>query len=322
MQASVAANRSTHWRLETDADGIAWLALDKAGASANSLSRDVMEELAAMLARQSHSTPPKALIVTSAKRGFIAGADIKEFAGIRTPDEAYALIRQGQQVLDRLAALPCPTVAAIHGFALGGGLEVALACRYRVLVDDPARRSACRKCSSAFTRDSAAPCAPCSSSARRRDGPDADRSIDPPEAGAGAGPGGPPRAARRNSTPPRKQVALEAAARRAARHSCSACSNWAPVRPIARRPDALAGREAGAAPSTTLPRTPSSSCGSATAARASTLTRRKRARSRSCYARRRRAIWCACSSCRIDLKSGWQGWRASPSSTCTSSVPA
>jgi 3-hydroxyacyl-CoA dehydrogenase / enoyl-CoA hydratase / 3-hydroxybutyryl-CoA epimerase len=80
---------------------------------------------------------PKALIVTSAKRGFIAGADIKEFVGIRTPDQAYELIRQGQQVLDKIAALPCPSIAAINGFALGGGLEVALACRYRVLVDDP-----------------------------------------------------------------------------------------------------------------------------------------------------------------------------------------
>jgi 3-hydroxyacyl-CoA dehydrogenase/enoyl-CoA hydratase/3-hydroxybutyryl-CoA epimerase len=127
---------TTHWRLETDADGVAWLALDKVGASTNSLSRDVMEELDAMLAEVARALP-KALIVTSAKRGFIAGADIKEFVGIRTPDQAYELIRQGQQVLDKLAALPCPTIAAINGFALGGGLEVALACRYRVLVDDP-----------------------------------------------------------------------------------------------------------------------------------------------------------------------------------------
>jgi 3-hydroxyacyl-CoA dehydrogenase / enoyl-CoA hydratase / 3-hydroxybutyryl-CoA epimerase len=129
--------KSTHWRLETDADGVAWLALDKAGASTNSLSRDVMEELDAMLAEVARALP-KALIVTSAKRGFIAGADIKEFVGIRTPDQAYELIRQGQQVLDKLAALPCPTIAAVNGFALGGGLEVALACRYRVLVDDVA----------------------------------------------------------------------------------------------------------------------------------------------------------------------------------------
>jgi 3-hydroxyacyl-CoA dehydrogenase / enoyl-CoA hydratase / 3-hydroxybutyryl-CoA epimerase len=125
-----------HWRGEIDTDGVAWLALDKAGASTNSLSRDVMEELDAMLTELAQRRP-KAMIVTSAKRGFIAGADIKEFVGIRTPDQAYDLIRQGQQVLDKLAALPCPTIAAINGFALGGGLEVALACRYRVLVDDP-----------------------------------------------------------------------------------------------------------------------------------------------------------------------------------------
>jgi len=136
MQAP-AANRSTHWRLVTDSDGVAWLALDKAGASTNSLSREVMEELAAILGDLAKALP-RALIVTSAKRGFIAGADIKEFVGIRTPDQAYDLIRGGQEVLDQLAALACPTVAAINGFALGGGLEVALACRYRVLVDDPA----------------------------------------------------------------------------------------------------------------------------------------------------------------------------------------
>lgn len=128
-------NKTTHWRGEIDTDRVAWLALDKAGASTNSLSREVMTELAAILGDLARA-PPKALIVTSAKRGFIAGADIKEFVGMHTPAEAYDMIRQGQQVLDRLALLECPTVAAINGFALGGGLEVALACRYRVVVDD------------------------------------------------------------------------------------------------------------------------------------------------------------------------------------------
>jgi 3-hydroxyacyl-CoA dehydrogenase/enoyl-CoA hydratase/3-hydroxybutyryl-CoA epimerase len=95
-----------------------------------------MEELDAKLASLAAS-PPKAVVVTSGKQGgFIAGADIKEFVGIQTPEQAFEMIRQGQQVIDRLAALPCPTVAAINGFALGGGLEVALACRYRVLADD------------------------------------------------------------------------------------------------------------------------------------------------------------------------------------------
>jgi 3-hydroxyacyl-CoA dehydrogenase / enoyl-CoA hydratase / 3-hydroxybutyryl-CoA epimerase len=131
-----AAPDSRHWRLQADPDGVTWLLMDKAGASANSLSREVMEELDAALAKIERA-PPRALIVGSAKRGFIAGADIKEFVGIKTPDQAYSLIRQGQLVLERLAALDCVTVAALNGFALGGGLEVALACRYRVAVDDP-----------------------------------------------------------------------------------------------------------------------------------------------------------------------------------------
>ena len=68
--------------LRTDADGVAWLTLDKAGASANSLSREVMEELDALLPAL-EASPPKALIITSAKHGFIAGADIKEFVGVQ-----------------------------------------------------------------------------------------------------------------------------------------------------------------------------------------------------------------------------------------------
>jgi 3-hydroxyacyl-CoA dehydrogenase/enoyl-CoA hydratase/3-hydroxybutyryl-CoA epimerase len=135
-QAISAASNAAHWRLQTDTDGIAWLIIDKADASVNSLSREVMEELDAILTALQR-TPPKALIVTSGKNGFIAGADIKGFVGIQSPDEAYRMIRQGQQVVDKLAALRCVTVAAINGFALGGGLEVALACRYRVAADDP-----------------------------------------------------------------------------------------------------------------------------------------------------------------------------------------
>lgn len=131
-----AASSVAHWRLQTDADGIAWLVIDKAGAAVNSLSREVMEELDAILARLDKS-PPRALIITSGKTGFIAGADIKGFVGLQSPEAAYQMIRQGQLVIDRLAGLRCVTVAAINGFALGGGLEVALACRYRVAADEP-----------------------------------------------------------------------------------------------------------------------------------------------------------------------------------------
>lgn len=126
---------ASSWSLDIDADGIAWLQLDKPGASANSLSRAVMEELDAVLISLTQK-PPKALVVTSAKNsGFVAGADIKEFVGIQTPQQAYELIRAGQQVINRLATLPFTTVAAINGFALGGGLELALACNHRVLVN-------------------------------------------------------------------------------------------------------------------------------------------------------------------------------------------
>lgn len=129
-------NEATHWDLSHDDDRVAWLTLDRKDASTNSLSRAVMEELDAKLSSLA-SAVPKALIVASGKEGgFIAGADIKEFVGIQSPEQAYEMIRQGQQVLDRLAQLPCPTVALINGFALGGGLEVALACRYRVVADD------------------------------------------------------------------------------------------------------------------------------------------------------------------------------------------
>ncbi|HYL01846.1 MAG TPA: 3-hydroxyacyl-CoA dehydrogenase NAD-binding domain-containing protein [Steroidobacteraceae bacterium] len=124
------------WSLERDGDGIAWLSLDKPGTSANVLSSGVLAELDGVLAAL-EKDPPRALAVRSAKKsGFIAGADIREFTGITDEQSGYALIRRGQQVLDRLAALPCASVALIQGFALGGGLELALACRYRVAVGD------------------------------------------------------------------------------------------------------------------------------------------------------------------------------------------
>jgi len=125
-----------NWILERDAEGVAWLTLDKSGTSANVLSGGVLTELDGLLAAL-EKEPPRALVVLSAKKsGFVAGADIREFTGITDADSGYVLIHRGQQVLNRLAALPCPSVAAIHGFALGGGLELALACRYRVAVGD------------------------------------------------------------------------------------------------------------------------------------------------------------------------------------------
>ncbi|MGD9388385.1 MAG: 3-hydroxyacyl-CoA dehydrogenase NAD-binding domain-containing protein, partial [Gammaproteobacteria bacterium] len=126
-----------HWSLRRDDDGIAWLCFDKAGASTNVLSRDVMTELNTMLG-EIEKDLPKAVVVTSGKKsGFVAGADIKEFTALEDSEQAYEMVRAGQQVLDRLEALKCPTIALINGFALGGGLELALACRYRIINDDP-----------------------------------------------------------------------------------------------------------------------------------------------------------------------------------------
>ena len=124
------------WSLEIDADRVAWLVCDTPGASTNVLSAAVLRDLAAQLADIAAKRPVGVVIRSAKAGGFIAGADIKEFLKIRTPEEGYELVRAGQTVLQTLADLPCPSVAALHGFALGGGLELALACTYRVAADD------------------------------------------------------------------------------------------------------------------------------------------------------------------------------------------
>ena len=100
------------------------------------LSRDVLGELGELVVPFA-TDPPRGVVVRSAKpSGFVAGADINEFTKLGSIDEAFDLVRRGQKAFDALEALPCPTVAAIHGFALGGGLELALACRHRVALGD------------------------------------------------------------------------------------------------------------------------------------------------------------------------------------------
>jgi len=120
-----------HWRLEHD-DGIALLTVDVEGTSANVLSGEVVAELEQVLTGM-HEAPPKGLIIRSGKTsGFIAGADVREFERLEDPERAAELARNGQRVFARIAGLPCPTVAVIHGYCLGGGMELALACRYRI----------------------------------------------------------------------------------------------------------------------------------------------------------------------------------------------
>jgi len=137
---AVATGEFQHWQLTRDGDGLEWLTLDRAGASTNTLSAAVMEELRAVLARLA-ADPPRGLVIRSGKaNGFIAGADVDEFGELKSVDDATALVRRGWAIFQELAATPYPTLALVRGFCLGGGMELALACRYRVAVDEPATR--------------------------------------------------------------------------------------------------------------------------------------------------------------------------------------
>ena len=128
-----------HWRVETDKAGIAWLTIDKAESGANVLSGEVLLELNDLLAGFEAELPKGLVLQSDKKSGFVMGADINEFTSIESPDQGYELIRLGQGVLDRLEALRCPSVAIINGFALGGGLELALACDYRIALETDKR---------------------------------------------------------------------------------------------------------------------------------------------------------------------------------------
>lgn len=140
MMAGLDGLRFQHWQTQLREDGILLLSFDRAGSSVNTFGQDVLIELDALLERLALD-PPKGVVLRSAKAsGFIAGADIKEFQTFDEKGTVGDAIRRGQQVFQRLAELPCPTVAAIHGFCMGGGTEIALACRYRVASGDPSTR--------------------------------------------------------------------------------------------------------------------------------------------------------------------------------------
>ena len=123
------------WQKQLDDDGILWLLLDQQDTQTNVLSISVLEQLDSLLDEVSKN-PPKAVVFRSGKaRGFIAGADVHEFLDIKTTQEALIMVKRGQTLFSRIAALPCPTVAMIEGFCMGGGTELALACDYRVALD-------------------------------------------------------------------------------------------------------------------------------------------------------------------------------------------
>jgi 3-hydroxyacyl-CoA dehydrogenase/enoyl-CoA hydratase/3-hydroxybutyryl-CoA epimerase len=124
-----------HFKLSHDADGVAWLLFDRDGASANTLSAEVIEELDVILGHLENQRPTGLVIRSAKKSGFIAGADVNEFRGASDAGAVETAIGRAHAVIDRLEALKIPTVAVIHGFCLGGGLEVALACQSRIAID-------------------------------------------------------------------------------------------------------------------------------------------------------------------------------------------
>lgn len=124
-----------HWTLERDAEDIAWLGLDRQGETLNSLSSDVLLELGLLLEELEINLPLGLVIFSKKETGFIAGADIREFDQQANQQEAKQGIKLAQDLFQRVENLPCPTVASIQGFCLGGGLELALACDYRVAMD-------------------------------------------------------------------------------------------------------------------------------------------------------------------------------------------
>lgn len=132
--------KEKNWKIEEDADGIVWLHLNKEDSKTNVLSTGVLAEFETLLDAFTNQ-PPRGLIILSDKdSGFIAGADVKEFTQITSEQQAREVIERGHHIMNRLESLSCPTVAMLTGFTLGGGLELALACKYRVAEDDPATR--------------------------------------------------------------------------------------------------------------------------------------------------------------------------------------
>lgn len=132
--------RLAHWQADRRPDGILVLTLDRADQGVNALSRGVLDELEAMIERIALELP-KGIVIRSGKdAGFIPGADIKGFEEIAAKGLVEDWIRRGQLAFQKLAELRCPTVAAIHGHCMGGGTEIALACRYRIASRDEKTR--------------------------------------------------------------------------------------------------------------------------------------------------------------------------------------
>jgi len=134
------SHKYKNWHLETDEDEIVWLHFDMANSGTNVFSSDVFEEFFVILDQLAEMNPKGLIILSDKESGFIAGANIEEFTQLESKEEALELIRVGQSAFDKLEALPFPSLSLINGFCLGGGMEMSLACDYRIALDDPRTR--------------------------------------------------------------------------------------------------------------------------------------------------------------------------------------
>ena len=135
---------SRAWSFDLDFEGIGWLTINTPDSPVNTLSRETLSELIGIVSaieELANSGQLKGVVLLSAKEsGFIAGADVTEFDDMSDPGVLKAALDRTHALFDRIEALKVPVVAGIHGFCLGGGLELALACQYRVAVNDDKTR--------------------------------------------------------------------------------------------------------------------------------------------------------------------------------------
>jgi len=129
-----------HWHLNKDSEGIVWLGLDTADSAMNKLSKEVLQELGLALDQLEFEKPAGLVIYSEKDSGFAAGADIEEFTQLDSQEKAVELVKRGWDLFNRLAGVSYPTLSLIKGVCLGGGLELSLACRYRIAVDIPSTK--------------------------------------------------------------------------------------------------------------------------------------------------------------------------------------
>lgn len=130
------SSTSNCWKTETSDNHIAWLHFDTPDSAANLLTQAAIKELDDIL-QAFEKKPPTAIILLSDKKdSFIFGADIKEFTALDDHEQALAFMLKGHALMNRLAAMPCPTVSMVHGLCFGGGMELSLACDYIIASDD------------------------------------------------------------------------------------------------------------------------------------------------------------------------------------------